>query len=169
MVRTSTRTGEVVVGGDLGFVRLAKMIHKYRPLILDTLDHGLSNARSKATNLTSNSGVKQGAGQCVDGGVALRPGPAPVAGEADQRLPVAVEGGGQAQCRAHRLFEQLARSAMPHDARSRPLSANSSRAADIRSSLRVVLSRCCRFEPPRRSSAATPPNRSLPGRFRRRS
>lgn len=99
-------SGEVVPGGDLGFVRLAKMIHKYRPLILDTLDHGLSNARSEATNLTSNSGVKQGAGQCVDGGVALRPGPAPVAGEADQRLPVAVEGGGQAQCRTHRLFEQ---------------------------------------------------------------
>jgi len=32
------------------FVKLAKTIEKYRPLILNTLDHGLSNARVGATN-----------------------------------------------------------------------------------------------------------------------
>lgn len=33
-----------------GFVRLAKTIEKYRPLIWNTLDHELSNARVEATN-----------------------------------------------------------------------------------------------------------------------
>jgi transposase len=32
------------------FTKLAKTIEKYRPLILNTLDHGLSNARVEATN-----------------------------------------------------------------------------------------------------------------------
>jgi transposase len=32
------------------FVKLAKTIEHYRPMILNTLDHGLSNARSEATN-----------------------------------------------------------------------------------------------------------------------
>jgi transposase len=32
------------------FVTLAKTIRKYRPLIRNTLDHGLSNARSESTN-----------------------------------------------------------------------------------------------------------------------
>jgi len=33
------------------FVKLAKTIEKYRPLVWNTLDHGLSNARSEATNV----------------------------------------------------------------------------------------------------------------------
>ena len=32
------------------FVKLAKTMEKYRPLIWNTLEHGLSNARSEATN-----------------------------------------------------------------------------------------------------------------------
>jgi transposase len=34
-----------------GFVKLAKTIDRYRPLIWNTLDHELSNARSEATNV----------------------------------------------------------------------------------------------------------------------
>lgn len=33
-----------------GFVKLAQTIEKYRPMIWNTLEHGLSNARSEATN-----------------------------------------------------------------------------------------------------------------------
>lgn len=33
------------------FVKLARTIEHYKPLILNTLDHGLSNARSEATNV----------------------------------------------------------------------------------------------------------------------
>lgn len=33
------------------FVKLAATIERYKPLILNTLDHGLSNARSEATNV----------------------------------------------------------------------------------------------------------------------
>jgi transposase len=53
-------TGRRLLGGWLtwarrsrlpAFVKLAKTIDHYRPLILNTLDHGLSNARSEATNV----------------------------------------------------------------------------------------------------------------------
>ena len=39
-----------VMSGVLEFVALARSIRRYRDLIHNTLDHGLSNARSEATN-----------------------------------------------------------------------------------------------------------------------
>ncbi|OHT87156.1 transposase [Mycobacterium syngnathidarum] len=47
------------------FVNLARSIRRYRDLICNTLDHGLSNARSEATNTHFSRSVAPPSSQCT--------------------------------------------------------------------------------------------------------